>query len=198
MRILGILIAPMFLTACSVSLIGKASPPPPFLMNLTPVAQSTPQASQSRPVTTANVVVISIPTTPQAIALNRVPVTRGGSAVAYLTGASWVEQPARLFQRLLSETVRAQTGKHVLELRQFPGDPGLHVSGQLLHMDVDEPTKQVVVTYEATAVSADKKVKSRRFEAREPVAAIVASDVAVALNQAANKVAQDVTQWIAE
>ena len=186
------------LSACSVSLIGKASPPPPFLMTLTPSPENSPKAGGNSPVRAGDVVVISIPTTPEAIAQKRVPVTRSGTAVAYLTGGTWVEQPARLFHRMMAETIRARTGRHVLDLRQFPGDPGVTVYGSLLHMDVEETTKQVVVTYDATAVSADKKVRTRRFEAREGVSVIDAANVVRSLNVAANRVAEDVAAWVAE
>jgi cholesterol transport system auxiliary component len=185
-------------SGCSVSLIGKASPPPAFLMTLTPSAENTPRATMGVPVRGADVVVISIPTTPETIAQKRVPVTKSGTAVAYLTGGVWVEQPARLFHRMMSETIRARTGRHVLDLRQFPGDAGVSLSGHLLHMDVEETTREVVVTYEATAMNADKKVRTRRFEAREAVAMIDATNVATALNVAANKVAVDVASWVAE
>jgi cholesterol transport system auxiliary component len=190
--------AALSLSACSVSLIGKASPPPPFLMTLTPTAENAPKASGGSPVRAADVVVISIPTTPEAIAQKRVPVTRSGTAVAYLTGGTWVEQPARLFHRMMGETIRARTGRHVLDLRQFPGDPGVTVSGSLLHMDVEETTKQVVVTYDATAVSSDKRVRTRRFEAREAVSVIDATNVAISLNVAANRVAEEVAAWVFE
>jgi cholesterol transport system auxiliary component len=190
--------AAALLSGCSISLIGKASPPPPFLMNLTTTAENTPKPSESRVVKALDVVVISLPTVPQALAQNRVPVTRDGTAIAYLTGGSWVEQPAKLFHRLMSETVRARTGRHVLDLRQFPGEPGAVVSGQLIHMDVEENTKKVFMVYEATVVTADKRVRTRRFETSEPVAAIEAKAVADALNTAANRMAGDVASWIVE
>jgi cholesterol transport system auxiliary component len=190
--------AALLLSGCSISLIGKASPPPPFLMNLITTSDNTPKAGESRAVRASDVVVISLPTVPQALAQNRVPVTRDGTAIAYLTGGSWVEQPAKLFHRLLSETVRARTGRHVLDLRQFPGEPGAIVSGQLIHMDVEENTKQVVMVYEATVVTTDKRVRTRRFQTSEPVVAIEAKAVADALNIAANRMTSDVAAWVVE
>jgi cholesterol transport system auxiliary component len=190
--------AALLLSGCSISLIGKASPPPPFLMNLITTNDNTPKASESRVVRASDVVVISLPTVPQALAQNRVPVTRDGTAIAYLTGGSWVEQPAKLFHRLLSETVRARTGRHVLDLRQFPGEPGAIVSGQLIHMDVEENTKQVVMVYEATVVTTDKRVRTRRFQTSEPVVTIEAKAVADALNIAANRMTSDVAAWVVE
>jgi cholesterol transport system auxiliary component len=178
------------LSACSLGLTGKA---PPFLLTLTPSAS--PAANAGTNVAAVDTITITVPIAPQAITNNRVPVSSDGTAIAYIKDAVWIEPPARLFQRLLSETVRARTGRIVLDPRQFTEQPGAQLSGQLLHFEIDEPTRQAIVVYEAT-LSGGKSVRTRRFEARAPLSVIDARSSGTALNRAANQVAGEVSAWI--
>jgi cholesterol transport system auxiliary component len=179
------------LTAC-VKLGGKA---PAMLLNLT--SASTLTANEPRVAKSGETITIAVPMVPQAIATNRVAVSDGPVAIAYVKDAAWVEPPARLFQRLLSETVAAKTGKVVLDPRQFALEPGIQLTGQLKSFGIDAQTNQAVVIYDA-ALSRDrgKRVETRRFEARTGVGAIMAMEAGTALNSAANKVAGDVATWI--
>ena len=140
-------------------------------------------------------ITILSPSAPAAIMATRVPVYRGGIAIAYVKDAAWIDSPARLFQRLLSETVAAKTGKIVLDLRQYTTDPGLRVQGSLLMFGIDEDKSEAVVTYDAV-IARDKGLDNRRFEARVAVGVIDATTVGPALNEAANKVAADVADWV--
>jgi cholesterol transport system auxiliary component len=144
---------------------------------------------------TRTTVTILAPSAAAAIMALRVPVFRGGVAIAYVKDAAWVDSPVRLFQRLLSETVAARTGKIVLDLRQYTADPGLRVQGNLQMFGIDEGKGDAVVTFDAVIVRA-KGLDSRRFEARVPVGVIDAESVGPALNEAANKVAADVADWV--
>ncbi len=167
--------------------------PPKQLMTLS--ATDTVAVGVTRTALSGQTVTILSPSAPAAIVAPRVPVYRGGIAIAYVKDAAWVDSPARLFQRLLSETVAAKTGKIVLDLRQYTTDPGLRVQGSLLMFGIDEDKSEAVVTYEAVIVR-EKALDSRRFEARVPVGVINATSVGPALNEAANKVATDVAEWI--
>src|SRR3546814_5391887 len=42
---------------------------------------------------------------------------------SYVADTQWVDRPGRLFQRLLSETIAANTGRVVLNPDQFSGEP---------------------------------------------------------------------------
>ena len=173
--------------------VSFGSKPPKQLMTLS--SSDKIAIGVTRTATTGQTVTIGLPSAPAAIMAARVPVYRGGVAIAYVKDAAWVDSPARLFQRLLSETVAAKTGKIVLDLRQYTTDPGLRVQGNLLMFGIDEDRSEAVVTYEAVIVR-EKVLDSRRFEARVPVGVIDAMSVGPALNEAANKVAADLADWI--
>lgn len=179
------------LAAC----ISFGAKPPPSLLNLTSVA--TLAASPARSVSPSETIAVGVPITPQAIATARVVVSDGATAIAYLPKAVWVEPPARLFQRLLSETIAAKTGRVVLDQRQTTIEPGSQISGQLLRFGIDAPTSDAVIVYDATwSQGKDKQIQIRRFEARVRASAIEAAAAGTALNRAANQLASDVAAWI--
>jgi cholesterol transport system auxiliary component len=184
------LIALTTLSACSLGIGGK---PPAFLLTLTPNA--TISADEGRLIKAGEAILIGTPIVPQAIATTRVPVADGRNAIAYVKDAAWVEPPAKLFQRLLAETVRVRTGRPVLDARQNPDQPGAILSSQLLHFGVDAPRSEAVVVFEAM-ISRGKDTRVRRFEARTPVAVVDAAASGAALNRAANMVADQVADWI--
>ena len=197
-RLAFILSFSLLVTGCSFSLLGKPTPPPPFLLSLAPTGENSPEANAGKAISQGDVITIATPLTPQAIAQNRIPVARDGTALSYIANAIWIEPPARLFQRLLSETVRARTGRPVLDPRQFAMDPGAQLTGHLLHFEVDEAKADAFVVYEATVAGGGKPTRTRRFTAREAVGVIDAKNAGDALNRAANKVAGDVALWVNE
>lgn len=179
------------LSAC----ISFGAKPPPSLMTLSPASPvpvgAAANSGQARNIT------IRVPSTPQEIAVTRVPVRATDTSIAYVKDAQWIEPPARLFARLLSDTVQARTGYVVLSNRQANVDPGAQLTGELRSFGLDAGTSSAVVTYDASllrkgATTFDK----RRFEARVPVTAIDAANAATGLNQAANQVATEVADWI--
>ena len=176
-----------------VSLGGK---PPPFLLNLSSAANVA--ANETRTAASGNAITISVPVVPAAIATNRVAVIDGATSIAYVKDAAWVEPPARLFQRLVSETIAAKTGRVVLDPRQFALDPGTVVTGSLKAFGIDARRSEAVIVYEA-ALTTDRgaTVRTRRFEAHVPVGEVEAASAGRALNTAANKVAEDVAAWVA-
>jgi len=185
-----------FLVSACVSLGGK---PPESLLSLSSAARVA--ANETRAVQAGEAIIIQVPVVPQALATNRVLVMNGATALAYVKDAVWAEPPARLFQRVVSETVAARTGRVVLDARQLPVDQGVQVTGTLSAFGIDPETGkagQAVVTYDA-AITTDhgRSVRTRRFEARAPVSGITPAEAARALNDAANKVAEEVAGWIA-
>lgn len=173
--------------------ISFAPEPPPSLMTLT--AEQQLAAGASRSAAPGDAITIVEPLLPAELATQRVPVRTSDTALAYLVDALWVETPDTLFQRLLSEVVAARTGRIVLDPAQFNADPGTRVTGELREFGLDARTREVVIVYDAT-ISTAAGVRTRRFEAREPVAAEDPQSVAVALNRAANRIAVEFSDWV--
>jgi cholesterol transport system auxiliary component len=187
-------LAATILSGC-VKLDGKA---PASLLTLTSAARVA--GGDARSAVPADAISISVPMVPQALANTRVAVNSGDVSVAYVKDAVWVEPPAKLFHRVLSETVSAKTGKVVIDPRQFVIDPGTQLTGQLRQfgVDVDAGRHEAVIIYDAALRRAkSSKVDTRRFEARVPVSVVETLAVGNALNQAANRIAGEVADWIA-
>ena len=71
------------------------------------------------------------------------------SDIAYLKDATWVEKPARLFQRLLSETIRSGGTRLVVAEGDLGYTAANKLSGRLLDMGYDAASGGVVVRYDA-------------------------------------------------
>lgn len=182
--------AALVLSGC-VSFGPKA---PKSLVTLTPATTVT--VGTTRTAASGQTVTILYPTAPVSIVGTRIPVYAGTGPLTYIADIAWNDTPVRLFQRLLTETVAAKTGKIVLDLRQYTLDPGLRVSGQLQQFGIDATRNEAVVTYDAIITREGGGVETRRFESRVPVLAIDAANVALPLNQAANNVAAEVAAWL--
>ena len=175
--------------------ISFGAKPPESLLTLEPAAAVAVGETQSS--SEASTITIAVPAVPQELATTRVPVHSNGIAVAYVKDAQWVEQPARLFARLLADTVTARTGRVVLSHRQSLVDPGARLTGELRRFGVDAAAGQAVVVFDGSLMRGDDPVfQKRRFEARVPVAAVETGPVGAALNAAANQVAEQVADWI--
>lgn len=191
---------PLLLAAAAATLsacVSFGAKPPPYLLTLD--ADAAPPAGTARTATEAQALTILIPTAPQKLRTTRIPVQQDGSSVTYVKDAQWVEAPQRLFQRLISETVAARTNRVVLDEGQYLTAPGEQLAGQLVEFGVDARTNEAVVVYQAMLVAAGgKSVTQRRFEVREALGGKVeAKPVGEALARAANKVAVDVSGWLA-
>lgn len=183
--------AVLLLGGCGI-LGGKV---PPNLMVLQSAASVPAQTNRSA--AAGDTITVVSPSLVQEINTTRVPVRSGGVAIAYVTGAQWVDTPDTLFRDLLSETIAARTGRVVLSERQRTLDPGARLTGQLLAFSVDADRSEVVVTYDAALLRAQgTRIETRRSEARVPIAAVERTAVAAALNQAANQVAGDIATWV--
>lgn len=133
---------------------------------------------------------------PQAIDVTRVPVQITDTEIAYLQDAVWVERPARLFRRLIAETIRTRSNRVVID----GDDPGVGASdrlqGTLRTFGYDARTLEAVVVFDAIRNGEGSNVTTRRFEARVPVAEPTVDFVGPALNSAANDVAGQVAEWV--
>ena len=186
-------LAALLLAGC-ISFGGKT---PPSLLNLS--ADSAPAANAARSGSAQTALTVVIPSVPQKLRTPRVPVETGGTQVAYLKDAQWVEPPARLFQRLLSETLSAGGQRLVLTETELITGPGELLSGDLLNFGIDADSNQAVVTYQAMRLTNDgSMISQRRFEAREAVGELTPANAGTALNRAANRVAGEVSVWMAQ
>ena len=186
--------AALFLLSGCAGLLGGAKPPK-YLFNLTPASKVEAGAAQSG--TAENALGVLTPSISQKLATTRIPVQSQPNTVAYLVDAKWVENPARLFQSLLAETITARTGRLVLDEAQYLTAPNNRLSGELVDFGMDEASRSAIVTYDAVLTNANGEViRKRRFVASEPVVEITAPYAGDALNRAANKVATDVAAWV--
>ncbi|WP_294190086.1 ABC-type transport auxiliary lipoprotein family protein [uncultured Sphingomonas sp.] len=184
--------------AAAIALSGCISfgaKPPPSLLTLNATAQPQPGRTQSS--ADARSIVVQTPSVATALSTARVPVQATAGTIAYVKDAQWTEPPARLFARLLSDTLTAQANIVVLSPVQSISDPSGNLAGELRAFGLDATTQQAVVIYDAalTRVNATA-VEKRRFEARVPVSAIDAASAGPSLNQAANQVAAEVATWV--
>lgn len=179
----------MPLAGC-ISLGGET---PDQLLTLTPAQVAPAGASTTAPANAA--LAVLEPTAGQRLDVTRVPVQTSDSSLAYLKDAVWVEKPARLFQSLIVETIRAKGNRLVVREEDLGQSAVATLSGRLLDMGYDVASGSVVVRYDGVLQRADGQVQTRRFESRVPAAA-EATAVAPALNQAANEVADQVAEWV--
>ncbi|MCP5396260.1 MAG: membrane integrity-associated transporter subunit PqiC [Sphingomonadaceae bacterium] len=191
------LLAPLAALVLSGALSGCVSLSPDLpesMLVLTPTAQA--PAGSGGAATAAEAIAVLEPEAPAKLNVLRVPVQVDGSNIAYLKDALWVEKPARLFRRLVAETIRVKSGKMVVD-----GDePGLaadtRLRGTLLDFGYDAQAMAVVVRFDAVRVAKDGAVTTRRFESVVPGVSAEAGPVGNALNEAANEVAGQVADWV--
>jgi cholesterol transport system auxiliary component len=189
-RMAAPLAAVLLLGGC-ISFGGEA---PDQLIALTPAITAPAGTTASGQLSDA--LVVLDPDTDRRIDVRRVPVQIDDSTLAYLKDATWVERPARQFRGLLAETIRAKSGRLVVEGEDAEVAGKAMLSGRLLDMGYDARSQSVVVRYDALLESADGTVKTRRFEAIVPGVSANARSVAPALNRAANEIAAQVADWV--
>ncbi len=177
-----------------ISLGGK---PPESLLTLSPAA-SAPAGPGVAAGATRTVIAVLPFDTPAKLDVLRVPVAVSDTEIAYLQEAFWVEKPARLFRRLVGETIRAKGQALVIDGDDTATLATLTVQGTLIDMGYDAATSSAVVRFDAVRIAGDGTVTTRRFEARESGVAADARAVGAGLNAAANTVAADVAAWVAE
>ncbi|WP_375427836.1 ABC-type transport auxiliary lipoprotein family protein [uncultured Sphingomonas sp.] len=191
----AVLLPILLSTAPLAGCISFGATPPPTLLTIEPSA-AVPIGPVQR-ATGAGALTVAVPSVPQALATNRVPVQATPTTIAYIKDAQWAEPPARLFARLMGDTITARTGRLVLTAGASSVDPGARLGGELRRFDLDATARAAVVTFDATLIRGDAgAVEKRRFEARVPVTAIDAANAGTALGGAANQVAAQVADWV--
>ena len=141
--------------------------------------------------------VVEEPDTDRGLATARMAVQVSPTAIAYLKDAFWVERPARLLRNLLAEDLRAD-GKRLVQLDEDGGVGGTRLGGRLLAIGYDARAHAALIRYDATLGDGKGGAILRRFEVSEPDVKPDGSDVAQALNTAANTLATQVAQWVDE
>lgn len=183
--------AAMLLTGCISLGEGEA---PDQLLTLTASAMAPAGAAAQGQMSGA--LSVTEPTVPQHLNLTRVPVRVDGTTLAYLKDAVWVEKPARLFQRVVAETIRARGTRMVVGGGELDYAAQTQLAGELSAMEYDATTGEVLVRYDAVLRLPGGEVRTRRFESRVTGVAADAVSVTPAINSAANDVAAQVADWV--
>ncbi len=170
--------------------------PPASLLTLSPEA-SAPVGPGVGSGASQPVIAILTIDTPAKLDVLRLPVAVSDTEIAYLQEAYWVEKPARLFRRLVGETIRSRGKAMVVDGDNTATLATLTLKGTLIDMGYDVPTQSAVVRFDAVRIDNEGKVTTRRFEARESGVVAETRAVGAALNVAANKVAREVADWVA-
>jgi cholesterol transport system auxiliary component len=189
-RAIGAAAAVLALAGC-ISLGGKT---PDQLLNLT--AASTAPAGASASGTSETALTVLDIQAPEELDVTRVPVRISGSSLAYLKGAQWVEKPTRLFERLLSDTIRAKGNRLVVSGSDLGASAATKLTGTLSAMDYDPARGAAVVRFDAVLQNGERQIRTRRFESVVPGVPAEATAVGEALNRAANDVAAQVADWV--
>ena len=188
-----LLAAPLLLAlpGC-ISLGGE---PPESLLTLSPEARAPAGPGAGSGGEQPVIAVLSFDT-PAKLDVLRVPVAVSDTELAYLQEAFWVEKPARLFRRLVGETIRARGGALVVDGDDTATLATVTMRGTLIDMGYEVASQAAVVRFDAVRIDGDGKVTTRRFEARETGIPAEARAVGAGLNTAANRVAADVAAWV--
>lgn len=174
--------------------IGGGGDAPEQLLTLTPA--SVAPAGDSAQGDMASALSVTEPSVPQHLNVIRVPVQLNDSSLAYLQDAFWVEKPARLFQRVLAETIRARSNRLVVGGGELDYAAQTQLGGQLVDMGYDAAASSVKVRFDAILRLPDGNVRTQRFESEVTGVLPDALSVGPALNTAANDVATQVADWV--
>lgn len=187
------LMAPLALAGC-VSFGGE---PPESLLTLSPAATAPAGPGITRSADGPVIAVLMIDT-PAKLDVLRVPVAVTDTELAYLQEAYWVDKPARLFRRLVGETIRARGAAMVVDGDDPSTLATTNLRGTLIDMGYEAQGSAAVVRFDAVRIGRDGTLATRRFEARETGIPAEPRAVGSALNAAANRVAAEVADWVAE
>ena len=184
--------ASLVLLAALGGCVSIGAKPPGTLLSLTPEAE--PAAGASSSGTLADATVVLEPAAAAPVSVLRIPVQINAANVAYIKGTQWVERPSRAFQHLIAETLRARAKGLVVEADR--NTSGTRIGGRLLAMGYDVPTRAAVVRFDAMKWLPDGKIETRRFESTVSGVDPEPDQIGPALNQAANKVAGEIADWV--
>jgi cholesterol transport system auxiliary component len=134
LKIASALSATLLLAGC----ISFGAKPPASLLSLTPVSAVAPGTSINGDV--AQAIAVLVPDAPARLDVTRVPVQIDDTQVAYVKDAVWVDKPARLFRRLLGETIRAKGNRVVIDNDDAALTPKNQLRGTLVDFGYDART----------------------------------------------------------
>lgn len=166
--------------------------PPGTLLSLT--SDVAPAAGATSSGTLGEATVVLEPAAAASVSVLRVPVQIDASNIAYIKGTQWVERPARAFQHLLADTLRARGKGLVVETDR--ATTGTRIGGQLLAMGFDAPTRSAIVRFDAMKWLPGGRIETRRFESIVRGIDPEPEEIGPALNQAANKIAGEIADWV--
>jgi cholesterol transport system auxiliary component len=196
MRRIPAVVAALLLAGCGPLVqVGGNAPAPDALLVL---KSDAPLPDYAGPAALGDTLGVAVPDVPAELQTLRLPVQVTDTTVQYLAGASWSEQPARQFQRLLADTL-AGSGVPVLDTRGGGIAPARQLTGHLREFGLDVRGNPVVrVRYDAQLAGprGAGTVALKSFVAEEPAASEQPGAVAAALNRAANRLAADVALWV--
>ncbi len=98
---------------------------------------------------------------------------------------------------MLGDTIRAKGNRLLVSGTDLEYSAASKLSGTLVAMDYDADRMAAVVRFDAVLMTGNSKVLTRRFEAVVEGVPAKAQPVGAALNEAANKVAAEVAEWVA-
>ncbi len=190
-------LAGLLVASCGplVQIGGNDKPPTALLM----LRASAPPLDRSRTIDKDRTFSVVVPTVPGPLQTLRLPVTTRDTEIAYLTGATWAEQPNKQFARVLADTISSR-GVAVLGPRTAAVGATRKLVGQLIEFGLDarEPAAlKVILRYDALLTGdGGKTIGLRRFDQSVAVSGQDPGQVAVALNTAANAAAAEVADWV--
>lgn len=186
LKLLATALPALMLGAC----VSFSAKPPPHLLTLGAVSVPADQSATSASIT------VIVPEASRKLDTVRVPVQVDATSIAYIKDAQWVDTPRNLFRKLLADKI-AGTGALVLEPGRYPLDAGRRLMGELIDFGIDAQSRTAIVTYEATlAQPTGTAILRQRFTASAPIGKIAAGTVAKPIDTAAQKVADQVAEWV--
>ncbi len=160
---LGMLLA---LVACGPLVqIGGNDKPPEALLTLRAETLGAP----SQAIDPARTLSIATPSVPGAIQTLRLPVTVSDTEVQYLKAANWVEQPAKLFQRLLADTAAGELHDETGTLRRASRNWNPAAARPILEHYLGQDLPEIARAYESYVgvLVAAEATRERQYGARD-------------------------------
>jgi ABC-type uncharacterized transport system auxiliary subunit len=138
---------------------------------------------------------------PAELAMDRIVVRRDAQEILYAKNARWTDKPTRLMRALVSDYLKTASRSIIASPTQIDVPIAYRLSGRLSAFQVrvtgDQKTS-ASVRFEALLTNTHSHVlMARTFGADADAGSDSPSDMAAAINEASNKVAQEITTWVA-
>ncbi|HEX8665887.1 MAG TPA: ABC-type transport auxiliary lipoprotein family protein [Beijerinckiaceae bacterium] len=184
-------LVPAVLVALIVGACGSG--PAPTTYDLT-----APQAGARFGAAARGQIVVSEPTTIQALEAERIIAKDQSGAVSFIGGGQWADRLPRLIQAKLIQTFENSSK---LKAVSRPGErvsPDYLLNTEIRAFQISSATGEAVVELSGRLVHdrTGRIVSGRVFSAREPVAKVDAGSAAQALDAALSRVLLDMVRWV--